>query len=124
MVQLRTKLRVVDNTGATLVSCIKIIGSSVQNNNVNLGTVLLVTIKRCKPRRKRVTQGGIRFAILVNCYRAFHRIMSNIRIRFSRNVVILVNRNLAPLGKRYRCPLIYEFCRKYPFLGSISDRIY
>ena len=124
MVQLKTKLKVVDNSGARLVSCVKIMGSSVRNNNVKIGSVLVVSVLRCKPRSIRVKKGSLRLAILIHSRQVLFRKTSFCTIRFGLNVVILINRNLAPLAKRFRAPLTQEFCYKFPFLGSICKVTY
>ena len=50
MVQLRTMLKVADNTGAKLVQCIKVLGGS-RKRYAQVGDIVVVAVKIAEPRK-------------------------------------------------------------------------
>ena len=51
MIQTETKLQVADNSGARLISCIKVIGGS-KRRYARIGDIIIVSIKEAIPRSK------------------------------------------------------------------------
>ena len=49
MIQMQTKLDVVDNSGARLLQCIKVLGGS-KRKTASVGDVIVVSIKEAIPR--------------------------------------------------------------------------
>ena len=46
MIQTETRLKVADNSGAKLLSCIKILGGS-KRRYANVGDIIVVSVKEC-----------------------------------------------------------------------------
>jgi len=49
MIQLRTMLKVADNSGAKKVQCIKVLGGS-RKRYARVGDIIVVTVKEAEPR--------------------------------------------------------------------------
>ena len=65
MVQVHTRLVVADNTGATEVQCIKVLGGS-KKRYARIGDVIVVAVKDAIPNGK-VKKGDVKKAVVVRC---------------------------------------------------------
>ena len=61
MIQLLSKLKVADNSGARLVQCIKVLKSRAKTANV--GDLITVTVKKARPHKQ--VQKDVRIAVVV-----------------------------------------------------------
>ena len=57
MIQTETRLRVADNSGAKVVSCIKVLGGS-KRRYANVGDIIVVAVKEAMPNSK-VKKGDV-----------------------------------------------------------------
>ena len=57
MIQMQTKLKVADNSGAKLVQCIKVLGGS-KRRTASVGDIIVVSIKEALPNSK-VKKGDV-----------------------------------------------------------------
>jgi ribosomal protein L14 len=113
-----TNLVVGDNSGVLVVRCIKVLCS---RDYGFYGDIVVVVVKRFVlfKRQFRFQRGSICRALIVNLKVNFRR-SSGVFVRFSDNVVILVNSSCVPIGSRVRVPILHELCERFPFLGTIS----
>lgn len=102
MIYSQTRLRVVDNTGATVVRGIKILKNSVGS----IGSILIVSLVKCKPHKK-VKKGQIYKALVIKTKKAIKR-KNNTLLRFNQNCVILLKSDHTILGKRIKTSIPYE----------------
>ena len=63
MIQMQSKLRVADNSGAKVVQCIKVLGGT-RRRTANVGDVIVVSVKNAIPRSK-VKKGEKARAVIV-----------------------------------------------------------
>ena len=63
MIQAESNLQVADNSGARLISCIKVIGGS-KRRYARIGDIIIVSVKDAIPRSK-VKKGEVQRAIIV-----------------------------------------------------------
>lgn len=99
MVQMQTKLLVVDNSGAKSVRCIKVLGSTGRGRgNVKVGDVLVVSVQDAIPRGK-VKKGEVCRAVIV-CLRQKVRRDDGSYIRHDQSAVVLVNKHNDLIGTR------------------------
>ena len=68
MIQLLSKLKVADNSGARLVQCIKVLKSRAKTATV--GDIITVTVKKARPH-KQVQKKDVRVAVVVRTKSTF-----------------------------------------------------
>lgn len=101
MIIVGTNLRVVDNSGAKSVRCIRVLNKS-NTGSATVGDYLVVSVKSLKRNlpKKKVSIGQVVKAVILNTRGILNR-RSGISLRGSKGIVALVDREkLAPLGTR------------------------
>lgn len=116
MIQMQTKLKVADNSGARVVQCIKVLGGS-KRRSATVGDVIVVSVKDALPNSK-VKKGEVAKAVIV---RTVHRIRrpDGSHIRFDENSAVLINAAKEPIGTRIFGPVAREL-RQMKFGKIIS----
>ena len=116
MIQLRSELRVADNSGARRVSCIRVVGAS---NKVyaGIGDIIVASIKEAIPDSK-VKKGEVVRAVVVRTVKSAKRVDGS-HIRFDENSVVLINKDNEPIGTRIFGPVAREL-RAKRFMKIIS----
>lgn len=109
MIQMQTRLRVADNTGAKEVMCVKVLGGS-QRRYASVGDIVVVSIKEAAPTAK-VKKGDVAKAVIV---RTIHKVRraDGSYIRFDDNSAVLINNNKEPIGTRIFGPVARELRAK------------
>ncbi|ALP70045.1 LSU ribosomal protein L14p (L23e) [Candidatus Nasuia deltocephalinicola] len=105
MIQSGTLLSVCDNSGAKLVSCIKILGSSKKRYGF-IGDIIKISIKKSLSHNK-IKKGDIFNAIIIRTTYRFKRDDGTI-INFSDNSVALFNDKKDLLFTRIFGPVLRE----------------
>jgi len=116
MIQAQTKLRVADNSGAKLLSCIKVLGGS-KRRYASVGDIIVVTIKEAMPNSK-VRKGDVVRAVIVRTAKGIRR-SDGSYIKFDDNSAVLVNQQGEPIGTRIFGPVAREL-RGKNFMKIIS----
>lgn len=109
MIQMQTKLKVADNSGAKLVQCIKVLGGS-KRRTASVGDIIVVSIKEALPNSK-VKKGDVAKAVIV---RTIHKVRrpDGSYIRFDENSAVLVKADKEPVGTRIFGPVARELRAK------------
>ncbi|MEK9166249.1 MAG: 50S ribosomal protein L14 [Patescibacteria group bacterium] len=115
MIQHRSMLKVADNTGATLVQCIKVLGGT-RRRWAALGDIIVVTVKKAEPR-KIVKKKDVLRAVVVRQKNAYRR-KDGSYIRFDENAVVILD-GREPKGGRIFGPVPREL-REKGFMKIIS----
>ena len=63
MIQVGTKLKVADNTGAQMVKCIRVLGG-LRPRYARLGDIIVITVKQAQPHSM-VKKGEVLKAVIV-----------------------------------------------------------
>lgn len=100
-----TRLRVVDNTGAKEVQCIKVLGGS-KRRYAQVGDVIVVTVKTATPKGV-VKKKSVEKAVIVR-QRSQIRRKDGSCLRFDENAVVIVNSDNQPKGTRVFGPIARE----------------
>lgn len=105
MVFTGTTLKCIDNSGALLVKCIRILGKSPRCRGFP-GDYIIVSIKTHRPHRK-VKKGEVYKGVLS---RVGYRIKrhGNITVQCTTCAVVLLNKRELPLGSRILEPVMRE----------------
>jgi len=110
MIQLRTMLKVADNTGAKILQCLHVSGGS-RRRYAQLGDMIVGTVKEAEPRRLVKTHEVLR-AVIIRQKKAVRR-PDGSYIRFDDNAcVILEGKTKDPKGGRIIGPVAREVKEK------------
>ena len=97
MIQMQTRLKVADNTGAKQVMCIKVLGGS-RRRTAGLGDVIVCSVKSVIPGSD-VKKKSIVRAVVVRC-KAPTRRADGSYIRFDSNAAVIIDGDNNPRGTR------------------------
>lgn len=109
MIQIYTRLRVCDNTGARIAMCIHVVGSSGRRY-AHLGDIINVSIKDALPNAP-VKKGDKGKAVIVRTCREYRR-PDGSYVRFDDNACVLINEQKEPRGTRVFGPVARELREK------------
>lgn len=116
MIQMQTRLKVADNSGAREVMCIKVLGGS-HRRYARIGDIIKVSIKEASPQGK-VKKGDVHNAVVVRTASGVRRSDGSL-IRFDDNAVVLLTPQFQPVGTRIFGPVTREL-RSEKFMKIIS----
>lgn len=116
MIQMQTRLKVADNTGAKEVMCIKVIGGS-KRRYASLGDIVVCSVKVAMPGGNAKKKEVIR-AVIVRIKKDYMR-KDGSTIKFDDNAVVLVDKNNQPRGTRIFGPVAREL-REKNFMKIVS----
>jgi len=116
MIQLRTRLKVADNSGARVVECIRVLGGS-SRQYARIGDTIVVTVKQVTPGSA-VIKGEISRAVVVRQKQPLRRADGS-SIRFDENAVVLITEQQTPRGTRVFGPVAREL-RERQFMRIVS----
>jgi len=116
MIQPETRLKVADNSGAKLLSCIKVLGGT-RRRYASVGDVIVVTVKEAMPNSK-VKKGDVVRAVIVRTAKEIRR-PDGSYIKFDDNSAVLINQQKEPIGTRIFGPVGREL-RGKNFMKIIS----
>ncbi len=116
MIQAQTKLKVADNSGAKLLSCIKVLGGS-KRRYAGIGDIIVVSIKEAMPNSK-VKKGDVARAVIVRTAKEIGR-PDGSYIKFDENSAVLINQQREPIGTRIFGPVAREL-RGKNFMKIVS----
>lgn len=120
MIQQETILKVVDNSGAKIVKCIKVLGG-FQKRYASLGDIIVVSVQQLRNKSKstsKVMKGGVFRALVVrtrNCYRK----SDGSSFLLGENAVVLINKQGNPIGTRILGPMP-KVLKKKKFMKFVS----
>ncbi|MDD4996250.1 MAG: 50S ribosomal protein L14 [Patescibacteria group bacterium] len=117
MIQPRTILKIIDNTGAKEIMCIHVFGG-YKKRYAYLGDIITATIKKATPHTS-VKKGQIVHAVIVRTKKE-HRRRDGTYIRFDDNAAVIIDKkNKEPKGNRLFGAVAREL-REKGFIKIIS----
>ncbi len=105
MIQPQTILKVIDNSGAKVIRCFRVLGGT-KRRYAEIGDIIVASVQIAEPRRE-VKKKAIVKAIIVRQKKAFRR-KDGSYIRFNENAAVLINDKKEPLGNRIFGPVPRE----------------
>ncbi|MCD5400966.1 MAG: 50S ribosomal protein L14 [SAR202 cluster bacterium Io17-Chloro-G1] len=116
MIQIYSRLRVADNSGAKVISCIGVPGGSGRKY-AWLGDVIVASVKEATPAAA-VRKGEVVRAVIVRTSKA-HRRPDGSHIKFDDNAAVIINEEQMPRGTRIFGPVAREL-RDRDFMRIVS----
>ncbi len=116
MIQMQSRLRVADNSGAREVQCLKVLGGS-KRRYAAIGDIIVVSVKDALPNSK-VKKGDVAKAVIVRTVHKLRR-PDGSYIRFDDNSAVLINAAKEPIGTRIFGPVAREL-RAKQFVKIVS----
>ena len=128
MIMPRSIIRIVDNTGAKLCRCIRVLS---QSPKTKVGDLAIVSLKKVKPRyvhkgqkKEQVKKGEIRLALIISMARPIYR-KDGTMLKLTHNYGLLVTTKGKTLGSRLKKPVPKEIrCQKWLKLVSIAPSLF
>ena len=116
MIQVESRLRVADNTGAREILCIRIRGGS-KRRYATVGDIIVGTVKTATPGGS-VKKGEVVRAVVVRTKKEFGR-KDGTYIAFDQNAAVLIDNQNNPRGTRIFGPVAREL-RERNFMKIVS----
>jgi large subunit ribosomal protein L14 len=116
MIQMQSRLKIADNSGAKEVMFIRALGGGVGKVAL-VGDVFVGTVKVAEPNSK-IKKGDVVRAVVVRTRKEVRR-KDGSYIRFSDNAAVVIDRQGEPIGTRVFGPVAREL-REKKFMKIIS----
>ncbi len=121
MIQVETRLKVADNSGARRVACIKVLGGS-KRRYAYVGDTIVCAVKEATPNGT-VKKGDVVKAVVVRCKKEVRR-PDGSYIRFDENAAVIIDAQGNPRGTRIFGPVARELRdRKYMKIVSLAPEV-
>ncbi len=109
MVQMQSRLKVADNTGAKELMCIRVLGGS-RKRYAGIGDVIVASVKKAAPNSG-VKKGDVVRAVVVRSKQGLRRDDGSY-IHFDENAAVLIKEDKNPRGTRIFGPVARELREK------------
>lgn len=121
MIQVGTKVKITDNTGAKTGQVFKILGGS-KRRYARLGDLVVLSIKTAEPR-KQIKKKAVVRGVVVRMRKEYRRTDGSY-IRFDDNAVVIVDPKGEPRGTRIFGPVPREVPEAgYQKIGSLAPEV-
>jgi len=121
MIQVQSRLKVADNTGAKELFCIKVLGGSWRKYG-NIGDVIVASVKDATPGGV-VKKGDVVKAVIVRTKRGVRRVDGSY-IKFDENAAVIIKEDKNPKGTRIFGPVARELRDKdYMKILSLAPEV-
>ena len=116
MIQVQSKMKVADNTGAKELMCIKVLGGSWRKY-ANIGDIVVASVKNATPGGV-VKKGEVVKCVIVRSRKGLRRLDGSY-IRFDENAAVIIKDDKTPKGTRIFGPVAREL-RDKEFMKILS----
>lgn len=129
MLQLRSRVVIVDKTSAVKGICIKVLRGKFL---AKIGDCFLLSVRIRNAKRasflklrlqRKFSVGTLHRALLIRAKMNFQR-FPGLYIKFFENACVLVNKRTVPISNRIYGPVLKEFCMLWPSIGCVSKDIF
>ncbi len=121
MIQVESRLRSADNTGARELLCIKVLGGSWRKY-ANIGDVIVCSVKSAAPNGM-VKKGDVVKAVVVRSKQGVRR-SDGSYIKFDENAAVIIKEDKNPRGTRIFGPIARELRDKdYMKILSLAPEV-
>lgn len=116
MIQVQSRLKVADNTGAKELMCIKVLGGSWRKY-ANIGDIIVASVKNATPGGV-VKKGDVVKCVIVRSRKGVRRTDGSY-IKFDENAAVIIKEDKNPRGTRIFGPVAREL-RDKDFMKILS----
>jgi large subunit ribosomal protein L14 len=116
MIQVESRLRVADNSGAKEVLCIRILGGT-SRQYANIGDIIVCAVKQATPGGL-VKKGDVVKAVVVRTKHGARRADGSY-VKFDQNAAVIIKEDKNPVGTRIFGPVAREL-RDKNFMKIVS----
>ena len=109
MIQQESRMKVADNTGATELLCIRVLGGTGRRY-ANIGDVVVCSVKKAAPGGI-VKKGDVVKAVIVRSAKGVRRADGSY-IKFDENAAVIIKEDKTPKGTRIFGPVARELREK------------
>lgn len=121
MIQVESRLKVADNSGAREVYVIRVLGGT-RRRYANIGDVVVCSVKQAIPGGV-VKKGDVVKAVVVRTKKGFQR-PDGTKIRFDDNAAVIIKDDKSPVGTRIFGPVTRELRNKnYMKIISLAPEV-
>ena len=121
MIQMQTRMKVADNTGAKELMCIRVLGGT-RRKYANIGDVVVASVKKASPGGT-VKKGDVVKAVIVRSATGIRR-DDGTYIRFDENAAVIIKEDKNPRGTRLFGPVARELRDKdYMKILSLAPEV-
>lgn len=121
MIQMQTRMKVADNTGAKELMCIRVLGGT-RRKYANIGDVVVASVKKASPGGT-VKKGDVVKAVIVRSATGIRR-DDGTYIRFDGNAAVIIKEDKNPRGTRIFGPVARELRDKdYMKILSLAPEV-
>ncbi len=121
MIQVQSRLKSADNTGARQLMCIRVLGGTGRRY-ANIGDVIVCSVKEAAPGGT-VKKGDVVKAVVVRTKSGIHRKDGTV-IRFDENAAVILKDDGNPQGTRIFGPIARELREKnYMRILSLAPEV-
>lgn len=121
MIQMQTRMKVADNTGAKELMCIRVLGGT-RRKYANIGDVVVASVKKASPGGT-VNKGDVVKAVIVRSATGIRR-DDGTYIRFDENAAVIIKEDKNPRGTRIFGPVARELRDKdYMKILSLAPEV-
>jgi large subunit ribosomal protein L14 len=105
MIQMETRLKIADNTGAKEIECIRVLGGT-RRRYANIGDVIVASVKKAAPGGT-AKKGEVVRCVIVRSKTGVRR-GDGTYIRFDENAAVIIKEDKNPRGTRIFGPVARE----------------
>jgi large subunit ribosomal protein L14 len=116
VIQVQTRLKVADNSGAREIMCIRVLGGSSKKYGA-VGDIIIAAVKQAQPNAG-VKKGEVVRAVIVRTAQEYGR-PDGSHIKFDDNAAVIINNQGNPRGTRIFGPVGREL-REKQFMRIVS----
>ncbi|MCL2633758.1 MAG: 50S ribosomal protein L14 [Oscillospiraceae bacterium] len=109
MIQMQSRLKIADNTGAKEIMCIRVLGGT-RRKYANIGDVIVASVKKANPGGT-VKKGDVVRCVIVRSATGVRR-ADGTYIRFDENAAVIIKEDKNPRGTRIFGPVARELREK------------
>lgn len=121
MIQIQTRLKVADNSGAREIMCIHIPGAT-RRKYARVGDVIIASVKQAMPNAP-IKKGKVLKAVIVRTRSVIMR-ADGTSIRFDENAAVILDNSGNPVGTRVFGPVGRELReKKYLKIVSLAPEV-
>ncbi len=116
MIQVETRLKVADNSGAKELLCIRVLGGT-SRKYADIGDIIVCAVKEATPGGV-VKKGDVVKAVVVRTKKGVRRVDGSY-VKFDQNAAVIIKEDKNPVGTRIFGPVAREL-RDKSFMKIVS----